>query len=823
MASFSLIIFCFYFSLPSIFDGFVSGISLGSSLAVNANNFWVSSPKGSFAFGFFNRSDEEPNQYGLGIRYNSLLIPTSAQRVVWSAGGDVIVGPQASLQLTMEGDLVLLDPPKSLPAWTSNTSKLSVSQASLLDNGNLILLDSNNKMVWQSFETPSDTVLPGQNLTAQTLRAATRDTVSSYYSLALDDTGQLELKWETSINYWRSGTASLGAIGLMIGSNGALQLYDKEFRPVWLRFGEDHDDPSVGFRHLRLDMDGNLRMYSWVKEIGSWREVWRAIENRCEVFATCGQQGLCVLTPTGEALCRCPFKSSEISNSSENIKCLAPYQQCSSGTTLTALKHTVLYSLYPPHDAVNYLSLSQCRDSCLSDETCTAVTVMADGSGECRMKTTRFVTGYKHASVPSISYVKDCLDPMALNPGIIISQTPSVEPSSPKRRHGFCLPCLLGAACGTLLAFFVIQIGVCFCFLRHRRRKEKIHMERRAMAISRGPIRLTYLEIKDLTKDFSEKLGSAVYKGVLPGNRLVAIKELERDVPEKQFRSVLSMVGSIHHKNLVKLEGYCCDSEHRYMVYEYMKNGSLDSLLVGPRKKRRLSWRRRAEIWTGVSRGLAYLHGECHRFIGHGSLKLENILLDQDLVPHLTHFALPDRQAPRAEIDVLAFGKLLLEMVTGQVAGPTLCAWAYEEWAQGRVQGVLDADLDGSKVAWGEVERVLRVAFWCLQARAGLRPSIAEVVKVLEGLLTVDPPPFPFNGDHPLTENEGESPENGGIGHVWSESCELGLPENGIGGGYGGEGLGDDTMLENVGESPKNDGDGPTWPDSGELRPHFET
>jgi hypothetical protein len=97
------------------------------------------------------------------------------------------------------------------------------------------------------------------------------------------------------------------------------------------------------------------------------------------------------------------------------------------------------------------------------------------------------------------------------------------------------------------------------------------------------------------------------------------------------------------------------------------------------------------------------------------------------------------------------FGKMVLILITGRPEVQDAWEWIYEEWIQRRLEGVVDKRLDAG-VDLKELERLLRIAFWCLQTNEHMRPSMGEVVKVLEGTLTVDPPPPPFS--HRLSEEE---------------------------------------------------------------------
>ncbi|XP_010923424.2 G-type lectin S-receptor-like serine/threonine-protein kinase SD3-1 [Elaeis guineensis] len=737
-------------------------IPLGSKLSVANHEDWIS-PNGNFAFGFFNRSDQ-PNRFGVGIRFNSISIPLSEQAFVWVAGAHVSVGYDSFLQLTEAGDLVLFDPSNGAAVWRSNTRNSSVAWASLRDDGNLVLLNTHQDVVWQSFDTPSDTLLPGQNLTFfKTLRAASSNFVSSYYSLLMDALGQLRLSWETNVAYWKTGaTSSEPILAAVFTREGAFQLLDMRSRPVWSSFGDDHNDSSVNFRFLRLDSDGNLRMYSWTSGSNSWRKVWQAVENQCDVFATCGLSGICALTPSGDTTCECPFGGL---SSNSNFNCLVPDNQtCDTGSTVITLKHTFLYGIYPPEDFITRSSIELCKNSCLQDPRCTSVTVTNDGKAQCRMKRTRFVTGHEHPSLTSISFVKVCIDPFPAVPGKVHAPSPSSAPPSPKRSSRLHISSAVVLAAGALIVFLVLQIGAFLCFLRRRKATKSLGAARYPCQSSVGLISLSYSELKDITSDFKHRIGLNLHKGVLPIDQVVVVKELKYDaecgenIGEKQFKSWIFTLGGIHHKNLVRLLAYSCNSGRRFLVYEFIKNASVDKWLEDAKLSRRLTWRRRMDICVGVARGLAYLHSGCREFVSHGNLKWENVLLNEELEAKVTEFGVAavrgnvSQDSQQAEVDVARFGEMIVIMVSGQQGGVDMCSWAYKEWMEGCAVRVVDSRI-GGKFNVEEVERMLRVAFWCIQADARLRPMMGEVLKVLEGTLSVDPPPPPYPCLKPLEES----------------------------------------------------------------------
>ncbi|EFJ13001.1 hypothetical protein SELMODRAFT_27739, partial [Selaginella moellendorffii] len=127
----------------------------------------------------------------------------------------------------------------------------------------------------------------------------------------------------------------------------------------------------------------------------------------------------------------------------------------------------------------------------------------------------------------------------------------------------------------------------------------------------------------------------------------VAVKRLETARQGlKQFMAEVRTIGSIHHRNLVQLQGYGADDHHYYLVYEFVENLSLDKWLFSkihshdPKKQQALRWKIRSQIAMDIARGLDYLHGGCKDQVLHLDIKPQNILLDADFGAKICDFGL---------------------------------------------------------------------------------------------------------------------------------------------------------------------------------------
>lgn len=258
------------------------------------------------------------------------------------------------------------------------------------------------------------------------------------------------------------------------------------------------------------------------------------------------------------------------------------------------------------------------------------------------------------------------------------------------------------------------------------------------------------------------------------------MKKLEKVIEqgEKEFLTEVKVIGLTHHKNLVRLVGFCNENNHRLLVYELMENGTLSSFLFTEGKKP--SWEYRAEIVLGIARGLLYLHEECETQIIHFDIEPQNVLLDTNLIAKIADFGqakllmkdqtrtstnvrgtmgymVPEwlKNAPVTnKVDVYSFGVMLLEII---FCRRHLELYTLEEDSEGvemiltdwvlhcvRAESLRDAVSDDNEVLsdfkW--FERMTMLGLWCLCTNPILRPSMGKVVQMLEGIIEVGVPPL---------------------------------------------------------------------------------
>ncbi|KAH6829450.1 kinase with adenine nucleotide alpha hydrolases-like domain-containing protein [Perilla frutescens var. hirtella] len=297
-------------------------------------------------------------------------------------------------------------------------------------------------------------------------------------------------------------------------------------------------------------------------------------------------------------------------------------------------------------------------------------------------------------------------------------------------------------------------------------------------SVGKPPRLFAYAELERATRGFSEAnflaeggYGS-VHQGILPDGQVIAVKQhkLASTQGDREFCSEVQALSCAQHRNVVMLIGYCVEGERRLLVYEYICNSSLDSHLYG-RKKNPLDWDARRKIAVGAARGLRYLHEECRvGCIVHRDMRPNNILLTHDFDALVGDFGLARLQgdgdsvaetriigtfgylAPEyaqtgqvsEKADVYAFGVVLVELVTGRKAvdihrpkgEQCLAEWARPLLEEGALSKHVDPCLNNC-YSEREVEATLHCASLCLQRDPYLRPPMSQVLRLLEGDISI--------------------------------------------------------------------------------------
>ncbi|CAJ2636322.1 unnamed protein product [Trifolium pratense] len=288
-----------------------------------------------------------------------------------------------------------------------------------------------------------------------------------------------------------------------------------------------------------------------------------------------------------------------------------------------------------------------------------------------------------------------------------------------------------------------------------------------------GPKRFTYKVLSNATNGFDEKgkLGEGgfggVYKGIIGKTNKkmeVAVKRVSKGSRQgkKEYISEVRIISKLRHRNLVQLLGWCHEKNELLLVYEYMLNGSLDFHLFG--KGVMLSWNLRYKIALGLASSLLYLHEEWEQCVVHRDIKSSNVMLDANFNSKLGDFGLArlvDHElgsqttvlagtmgylAPECvttgksskESDVYSFGVVALEIVSGrrsiepkeEAKKVRLVEWIWELYGKGELFEGVDRGLN-LEYDEKQMEYLMIIGLWCCHPDFTMRPSIRQVINVL--------------------------------------------------------------------------------------------
>ncbi|MCL7022208.1 hypothetical protein MKW94_006624 [Papaver nudicaule] len=273
-----------------------------------------------------------------------------------------------------------------------------------------------------------------------------------------------------------------------------------------------------------------------------------------------------------------------------------------------------------------------------------------------------------------------------------------------------------------------------------------------------------------------------VYKAKLSNGTNVAVKKLSSDAFQgfREFQAEMETLGKskIRHRNLVRILGYCVSGDDRILIYEFIEKGSLDQWLHDTSSSfeedehkidiHPLSWEVRVKIIRGVANGLFFLHHTLEPPIIHRDIKASNVLLDNEFEAHIADFGLARRvnfshshvstqvagtfgymppeykdgvTVATVKADVYSFGILMIEVATGKrpnlpikiEAGKEigLVPWAQKMLVEKRHLEIVDESIGKEGLKEKEIGEFLRIACLCTSDSHKERPSMEDVVKML--------------------------------------------------------------------------------------------
>ncbi|GLJ32942.1 hypothetical protein SUGI_0663500 [Cryptomeria japonica] len=734
-------------------------LSLGASITGNQT---IISKNSTFELGFF--SPNGSNNWYIGIWYANITEKT----IVWMANRETPSRNRSGiLKLSKRGHLGLFDAEGS-SLWSVNVTK-KPSHAVILDSGNFVMLsnDYKSETVWQSFDYPVDTQLPGMRFGGQQKLVCWKsslDPAPGLFSFQVDPSGakQFLLTWNSSVHYWATGTwdgnafsqtPELGMKGLynmsVENTNGGLYV---TYTPTAI---------NNALSRFVLVKSGGIQLYSLFND-GKWITIWSPPRDQCAVYGLCGAYGIC--NSNNLQFCSCvdgftprdnyTWASQEWWSSGcvheSPLNCGAK-----NGSTDGFLEPSVTLPDANSASAYPATTKKDCQKACLLNCSCTAFAFKSP-SGPCQIWSGDLLNMHQTESKS--------------NSNVFIRVATSALPKTDKSSSSKHITTIVVGALTLALGIFSILM-----WWRHRQRHRLRSMGRCADYSDPFLRMLSYMELKIATRNFRSKLGSGgfgtVFKGSLTDGTLVAVKKMEGSrQSEKQFRAEISALGHIQHANLIRLVGFCAEGSRRFLIYDYMPNGSLNSSLFTSNSKRKqkvLDWKTRFKIALGTARGLLYLHEECRDCIIHCDVKPENILLDNNFSPKLADFGLAKllgRDFSRVltttrgtrgylapewisglpitpKVDVYSFGMTLLEIISGRrnidLNVQDSSQYSFPSWAATQIYNGNTINIVKEGIAeerdLEEVRRASIVGLLCIEKDEEVRPSMGQVVLMLEG------------------------------------------------------------------------------------------
>ncbi|XP_041025861.1 G-type lectin S-receptor-like serine/threonine-protein kinase At1g11330 [Juglans microcarpa x Juglans regia] len=620
------------------------------------------SSNGNFKLGFFSPANSTYRY--VGIWYAKF----PASSIIWVANRNKPLKTSSGiLTMSEDGNLVVLDEQEKI-IWSSNiTDSVFNTTAQLLDSGNLVLLEKKNgTIIWESFQHPADALVPKMKVstnvrTGQKVQLTSwtnqSDPSTGTFSAGIDVFNLPEISiWNGSRRYWRSGPWNsrvfIGIPSMDSVFLDGFSLIDDQEGTFYFSFAFSNDSILSNFV---LNAQGNI-VQNYSNNGDNWEVRWLALKTECDVYGKCGAFGIC--NSNSLPICNClvgfePKNTEEWNRGNWTSGCVRTTPlQCERVTTDGEerkkdefLKLKMMKVPYFINRSYTFeIEEDECRDQCL--ENCSCIAYAYDAGIGC-MSWTRDLIDLQKFSIDGVDlYVRLAdseLDTKGVDVKVVITITTTI---------------------GTLfVAICTFSLWLCMAKRKARKRKTK-----EALAYAKFPgeskpeqdsmtnqVKLLELpifsleELASATNNFhqSNKLGQGgfgpVYRGKLLQGQEIAVKRLSRASGQglEEFMNEVVVISKLQHRNLVRLLGGCVEGEEKLLIYEYMPNKSLDVILFDPSKQELvLDWRQRFQIIEGIGRGLLYLHRDSRLRIIHRDLKASNILLDEDLNPKISDFGM---------------------------------------------------------------------------------------------------------------------------------------------------------------------------------------
>ncbi|KAF7822817.1 G-type lectin S-receptor-like serine/threonine-protein kinase [Senna tora] len=776
----------------------IDSISILHSNSSLSDGMTLVSKGRTFELGFFTPGNSKKRY--LGIWYKNIPIQT----VVWVANRINpinIDSSAATLTLNTTGTLVLTQ--NDTVVWSSTFQKQVQNPvvAELLDSGNLVVRDEKEAnpegYLWQSFDYPTDTVLPEMKLGCD-LRSGLNRRLTAWKSP--EDPSPGDFSFTVALNnypdfYMMKGDSKFFRTGPWngMGFSGSPELkpnplfnYKFVYNKNEVYYSYSLKNDSIVSRLVMNQTTHARYRYVWTETDQTWRLYSSMPQDYCDTYGLCGPYGNCILSDSPVCQCLEGFKPKSpqkwnLMDWSEG--CVRNVElKCEDRSKVGFAKLSGLKVPDTTHTWVDEtMGLEECRKKCLNNCSCMAYAnsdVRGQGSG-CAMWFGDLVDIRQFSVGGQDLYVRMDASELASQNGsrmkLIVAVATTVA---------VVLLMVFLFGCYYLKKVGRKMTGKSFSILPEKSNKRGYQSDEGQEEDMDLPL-LQMSTIIMATENFSmkKKIGEGgfgpVYKGRLESGQKIAVKRLSVSSGQgiTEFKNEVKLIAKLQHRNLVKLLGCCIEGQEKMLIYEYMSNGSLDSFIFDNGKRKVLDWSKRFNIINGIARGLLYLHQDSRLRIIHRDLKASNILLDDELNPKISDFGMartfggdqiegnttrvvgtygymsPEYAADglfSIKSDVFSFGVLLLEIITGKRnrgfyhadITHNLVGHAWIQWKEGRVLELIDKNIENS-CNESEVLRCIHIGLLCVQHNPEDRPTMSSVVVMLGSKIEMAEPKQP--------------------------------------------------------------------------------
>ncbi|XP_024966136.1 G-type lectin S-receptor-like serine/threonine-protein kinase At4g27290 [Cynara cardunculus var. scolymus] len=771
-------IFVFFITF-SFYSLLISITAAADTIAVNQtirDGETIVSPQQTFELGFFTPGNATQNRY-LGIWYKRQATGT----VAWVANREIpIRNNSGELTLHSDGVLVLRDSTTNTIVWSTSSPGTTTGNpvARLSDSGNLVVVNDDNEpenYIWQSFDHPGDTVLPGMKF-GRDLEKGIVTNVTSWKSV--DDPSQGTFMVYMDFNgcpqiFIKDGDVIQHRLGIWngIGYTGMPTL--KTNNPIFTYEYVSNENVTYSVFNLinasvltktTINPSGDLGWFNWIDRTHGWFLYLTPAGDNCARYALCGVYGRCDIQQSQSCECLRGFTPKrpdqwDISDWSDGCQREIPLN-CSFGEGFRKYSSMKLPDTRQSWYDTN-MSLEQCRVKCRNECNCTAYTQLdIKYNTGCLLWYDELIDMRTFPNTGQDIYIKMAAAELDMK-------------VSRKKKQVVVIAIPVAVGLGILL-------GVCLLIIRKKMNKKL----KGQVSVTQDPIepkdvinvplfKLSALLVATDNFSLNNKLGEGgfgpVYKGFLEDGQEIAVKRLSTNSLQgvEEFKNEVTFISNLQHRNLVKILGCCVEGQEQMLIYEYMPNKGLDLFLFDETISKTLGWSQRFHIINGIARGLLYLHQDSRLRIIHRDLKAANILLDHDMNPKISDFGLARSfrgnetetntirvmgtygyMSPEyagdgifsVKSDVFSFGVLVLEITSGKKNrgfshedhNHNLLGHAWRLHREGKALELVDESLIETGHTF-EVLLSIRVALLCVQHDPRDRPNMSTVVMMLSG------------------------------------------------------------------------------------------